>query len=292
MNYADALHNAGRWQESAAAFREAEAMQAERQPQYPRLYSVQGYQYCDLLLALAEPEDGHGLDGLVGLDDWAGATPGDESPGYEQRPVSRASEFPEPASAGVAPSAGIHPREGARARYRQACKEVHERADFGLQVAKASGHALLTFALFRLVQGRAHLGLAWTSGTDLPEAAKHLTQAVDGLRESGQEDDIPRGLLARSILRRLRAARSGPTAQADLTAAAKDLQDAQDLAERGHMQLFEADAHLEWTRLHLQTGCFDTARRHFETARDLVEKTGYGRRDREVAWLADRVGRS
>ena len=33
--WADALHQAGRWEESAAAFREAEAMQAERQPTLP-----------------------------------------------------------------------------------------------------------------------------------------------------------------------------------------------------------------------------------------------------------------
>ena len=58
---ADALHQAGRWEESAAAFREAEAMQAEREPEDPRLYSVQGYQYCDLLLSQAEPENGAGL---------------------------------------------------------------------------------------------------------------------------------------------------------------------------------------------------------------------------------------
>ena len=50
---ADALHQAGRWEESAASFREAEAMQAERQPEYPRLYSLRGYRYCDLLLSRA-----------------------------------------------------------------------------------------------------------------------------------------------------------------------------------------------------------------------------------------------
>src|SRR5262249_29885330 len=62
---ADALHQAGRWEESAAMFREAEALQAKRQPQYPRLYALQGYRYCDLLLSRGEPENGAGLDGLV-----------------------------------------------------------------------------------------------------------------------------------------------------------------------------------------------------------------------------------
>ncbi|HEX3527541.1 MAG TPA: toll/interleukin-1 receptor domain-containing protein [Thermoanaerobaculia bacterium] len=65
-SWADALHQAGRWEESAAAFREAEAMQAQWQPEYPRLYSLPGFRYRDLLLGRAEPEDGAGLDGLAG----------------------------------------------------------------------------------------------------------------------------------------------------------------------------------------------------------------------------------
>jgi hypothetical protein len=40
--YADALHQAGRRDEAEARFREAEELQAERQPDYPLLYSVQG----------------------------------------------------------------------------------------------------------------------------------------------------------------------------------------------------------------------------------------------------------
>jgi tetratricopeptide (TPR) repeat protein len=53
---ADALHQSGRLEESAEVFRETEALQAERQPEYPRLYSLQGYQYCDLLLSRDGPE--------------------------------------------------------------------------------------------------------------------------------------------------------------------------------------------------------------------------------------------
>jgi len=51
---ADALHHAGRRAEAEARFREAEQMQAEREPEYPLLYSVPGIQYCDLLLTEAE----------------------------------------------------------------------------------------------------------------------------------------------------------------------------------------------------------------------------------------------
>jgi tetratricopeptide (TPR) repeat protein len=57
---ADALHHAGREAEALARFREAENMQAARQPQYPLLYSLQGFQFCDLLLAGAERSAGGG----------------------------------------------------------------------------------------------------------------------------------------------------------------------------------------------------------------------------------------
>ncbi len=62
--WAATLHQAGRWEASVAVFREAEAMQAERMPARPRLSSLQGFQYCELLLNLAEPESGSGPAGL------------------------------------------------------------------------------------------------------------------------------------------------------------------------------------------------------------------------------------
>ena len=52
---ADALHQAGQLDESEDAFRKAEAMQKEQNPQHQLLYSVQGYWYCDLLLDQVEP---------------------------------------------------------------------------------------------------------------------------------------------------------------------------------------------------------------------------------------------
>jgi hypothetical protein len=52
--HADSLHQVGRWEEAEARFREAEEMEAERQPEYPLLYSLRGFRYCDLLLAATE----------------------------------------------------------------------------------------------------------------------------------------------------------------------------------------------------------------------------------------------
>ena len=58
--HADALHQAGRREEAKALFREAERLQAERQPGYLRLYSVRGFRYCALLLGDAERAAGRG----------------------------------------------------------------------------------------------------------------------------------------------------------------------------------------------------------------------------------------
>ena len=43
-------HQAGDLEKADAVFREAEVMQAERKPEFPLLYSLQGYRYCDLWL--------------------------------------------------------------------------------------------------------------------------------------------------------------------------------------------------------------------------------------------------
>ncbi|HEX8138500.1 MAG TPA: tetratricopeptide repeat protein [Pyrinomonadaceae bacterium] len=47
---ADAWYQSGRTLEAAATFRKAEDMQQHRQPAYPLLYSLSGFQYWDLLL--------------------------------------------------------------------------------------------------------------------------------------------------------------------------------------------------------------------------------------------------
>ncbi|HET9225733.1 MAG TPA: TIR domain-containing protein [Thermoanaerobaculia bacterium] len=243
---ADALHQAGRWEESAKVFREAEALQAKQQPQLSWLYSLQGYQYCDLLLSRGEPEDGSVADGLAA----------------------------EPA---------------ATQRFREACREVRERAEQTLELAIAK-FGLLSIAVGYLSLGRAHLGLALTAPrpaapseeaeADLAKAAEHLDEAVEGLRRASQEDNLPRGLLARAALRRLRG---------DLPAAKADLDEALEIAERGQMRLHECDAHLEWARLCRDQGKRTGMAQHLTRARKLIDETGYERRRREVVYLEKRL---
>ena len=54
--HADALHQEGKVAEARELFQAAEALQQEHQPDHPRLYSLRGFHYCDLLLAQGETE--------------------------------------------------------------------------------------------------------------------------------------------------------------------------------------------------------------------------------------------
>lgn len=65
---ANARHQQGEWEAARDGFAEAEAMQREHQPQYPLLYSVQGFQYCELLLAEAERKAWGRRDGGAAAD--------------------------------------------------------------------------------------------------------------------------------------------------------------------------------------------------------------------------------
>ena len=207
------LHQADRIDEAESLFREAEAMQKEIQREFQFLYSVQGFQYCDLLL--------------------------------EQ---------------------GRH-------------QEVQERASRTLEWAEQAGASLLTIALDHLSLGRAHLAEAQEQGTgDFSKATEHLDRAVDGLRQAGYQDDLPRGLLTRGALHRLKG---------DFDLGRRDLDEAMVIAERGGMGLHQADAHLEYARLYLAMGDKPQAREHWATAKEMVEEMGYHRRDEEVAELAE-----
>jgi tetratricopeptide (TPR) repeat protein len=248
--WAGALHQAGRWEESASAFRQAEAMQAEQQPEYPRLYSLQGFRYCDLLLSRAEPESGADLGGLSGADPYLEETE----------------------------------------RYRRVCREVLERAGRTLVWVTAQNWLLdIALDHLTLGRAHLGLALTAPESAPpgenrnalLAQAAESIARAVDGLRRAGTEHHLPRGLLARAAFHRLRS---------DFPAGTADLTEALEIAERGPMRLHECDAHLEWARLCRDQGDVPSARRHLARARDLVGQTGYRRREREVAWLERTLG--
>jgi hypothetical protein len=61
------------------------------------------------------------------------------------------------------------------------------------------------------------------------------------------------------------------------------------IAERDGMGLHQADCHLASARLHLDRGAKDEAWRSLATARAMIERMGYHRRDGEVAELEGRL---
>ena len=207
---AGTLHQAGRQSEAESLFREADEMQKDWQPEYPFLYSLGGFRYCDLLLS--------------------------------------------------------------QGKY----QEVLSRAEQTLEWAKTE-RVLLDIALDYLSLGRAHLFHALQEGSpDFASAAEHLNKAVDGLRQSGNQDDIPRGLLAKAELYRM---------QGEFERAQHDIKEAMTIAERGEMGLHQADCHLEYARLYLAMKETDKAREHLAIARKMIEQRGYHRRDRKVEEL-------
>jgi len=110
-----------------------------------------------------------------------------------------------------------------------------------------------------------------------------LNQAVTGLRQAGQQDDLPRGLLVRACFYRRRG---------DFPHAQHDLDEALLIATRSQMRLYEADCHLEHARLWLAMGDLDGARAAVARARTLIQETGYHRRDAELAELEEQLGQA
>ena len=164
-------------------------------------------------------------------------------------------------------------------------REVQSRANQTLKISEQESFSLLIFALDHLSLGRAHMFQAQQEETGDPsaglrasfsQAAAHLGRAVDGLRQAGHQDHLPRGLLARAELRRV---------MGYLDRARADLDEALSISTRGGMRLYQADCHLEYARLHLACGEKEEARESLAKAKGMIEEMGYHRRDGEVAEL-------
>ncbi len=190
--------------------------------------------------------------------------------------------------------------------------EARDRAAQTLEWVR-SQNWVLDIALDTLTLGRAHLALALQSLARAPSAESasadtravgdEFDKAVEGLRASGQNVQLPRGLLARAALRR---------AVGDWDGAARDLDEAQEIAEPGPMRLVLCDLALERVRLAMaQREVFaplnglvepsppppalpdpveaprllDEARKELDAARKLIAECGYHRRDEELAEL-------
>jgi nucleoside phosphorylase len=178
---ADALHQQGETGPARAAFAEAEAMQAEFQPKYPRLYSLPGFRYCDLLLAAAER-----AAWAVGLAADGGGDGGADGGGEPTGPAAD-------------------------------CVAVAERGRKMFEW-RVPSDSLLTIALDHLTLARCALYADRLAGRPPGrEAETQTARAVDGLRAAGYQDMLPRGLLTRAWLRHAQGDPDG--ARADLAEA-------------------------------------------------------------------------
>jgi hypothetical protein len=161
---------------------------------------------------------------------------------------------------------------------------VERRAKTALVVAEANGW-LLDIALDHLTLARARLLRALMTGRP-PGPDPEALAAVAGLRQAGQMDYLPRGLLTAAWSHALRG---------DPDAARAALDEALEIARRGPMPLFEADVLLYRARLgglasRPPFGDVATAARgqdapapsspqaDLAAARRLIEQHGYGRR--------------
>ena len=126
-NYGYALHQSGRDEAAHVLFVKAETLQRERQPEYPRLYALQGFQFCDLLLSGAERQ------------------------AWRRCIVLSVQEGAE----------GLWPTEGSvEKKHRQACEEVIERATQTLDWVKRAELDLLAIGLDHLTLARTALRVA------------------------------------------------------------------------------------------------------------------------------------
>ena len=271
---ADAQHQAGDLVVAHQLFVKAEELQKEWQPEFPQLYSVRGFCYCDLLLtagewgevqqranyalALSKKYLGKGL-GLLDI-------------GSDQLSLGRASlqQVIEKASA----------------------KDMNKTKDY------------FSCILVPFVDKKIKLA-------NLRTAKNWLNQAVNGLRKASTEHYIPHGLLARANYYRWCLSLCDldkTTLQETYQNALNDLTETYNIAQRSGMLLFLTDYHLESARLALvvellveQGHSFSphpsplpeerelqlSIDEHIAEAKILIEKTGYGRRTPELEYLEE-----
>jgi hypothetical protein len=282
--HANALHQSGRRTEAQGHFCEAEKMQAEYQPDCPLLYSLQGFEYCDLLLAAPEHAAWQCLLGSAGFQ------------------FADSSVLPEAAQSAVTKKT-LSSHEGAKSNAEQgqrlsgqdsnvpliqSCRAVSQRAAQTLHWSEEYNLSLLTNALDHLTLCRAALYKAILDDASLAACHASLRHALDGLRRSGQQDTLPSGLLTRAMLRSFSGALT--VAEAGCDSAQSDLDEAWAIAERGPMRLFLADIHLHRARLfgpHVRGALgepypWESPTADLAAARQLIEKHGYWRRKEEL----------
>jgi len=249
---ADALHQSGDLCMAATIFIEAEKLQQQRQPVYGFLYSIWGFRFCDLLLTVGRWD-------MVKL-----------RTEYSLVIVLNRSENSLDIS--------LNRISMSRAKLQ---KTIIEQINL-LSDPSDSGLAPDLSCIPRPIRKKA---TADNSSIENENQTKEwLDQAVSGLRKAGAEEFIPRGLLSRAAWCRWAIVLLGRTDT--ITQAVQDVQETEEIAQRGGMRLHLIDFHLESARLALTIGkpvLNRTVAEHLAAAQKGIEETGYNRRLPEVA---------
>ena len=236
------MHQAGRDEESLKMFREAEAVQAELN-EFPRLFSILGFHYCDQLLSNAERAA------------WRNCCAADEHVLELQATTC----------------------DDVTDRATQTLEWMTKDPNVPLLTVAVDHLTLARATLYRwLLVGSDPLPERGDSGALGPCAlalTEHLSSAVDGIRAAGRMDHLPRVLLTRAWQRGLTG---------DAVGAVEDLEEAWEIAERGPMPLFQADILLTRARLFFRDDLVK-AWEDLNEAKRLVNKRGYHSRDEEIA---------
>ena len=270
---ANAQHQAGELVAARASLAEAEKLQQEWQPDHPQLYSLHGFQYCDLLLTAGESWD------------------------VQQR-ARRTLKYQHEGWYSLLAIA-LDKLSLGRASLQQAIAGTMQDNQSVGWISAVSSTAIAPDVMLLKVDGASLSTLRDNAEfkKTLQTAGDWLYQAVEGLRKAGGEEFIARGLLARTSYYRCCLAFD---IQPDLTSpdpkfltqAQQDLQEAHDIARRGGMRLFLCDYHLESARLALTVNKSVhelSANEHVAMARQLIEETGYKRRLPELVYLEEQL---
>lgn len=250
--HADALHQAGRRYESLENFREAEQIHAQNQPNYPLIYSINGFQYCDWLLGVANRAAWQQV-----LRD-AGSEPMDSLMEREQDPLS-------------------------------SCHDVAQRAATTLEWGDIAYYQdVLSMALDHLTLARAALNRTILEKSEVTYSRSAIEDAVSGLRRAGTQHWIPAGLLTSAWLRFLEGKHIGPDSAYENLNEAWEIAERGPM--RLHMadihlyraRLFHAVKPYPWNK-------FPDGREgrgpkdDLDAAEKLITDCGYHRRDEELA---------
>ena len=257
---ADILHHAGLKEEARALFLKLEEVQVSHQPDYPLLYSLSGFRYCDLLLAVSE------------CASW-------------QFILDAGCEVP------VVELLNAGKNVGNESYHSKILSAVSERAEQTLGWAENNNLDILSAALDQLTQSRIAIYATMLEGASLATCYVPLQGAIADLRRAGYMDDLPRALLTRAWQHTLESNPEGAQA---------DLDEALEIAERGPMPLYIADIYLHRARLFFRVAEYPwrnedssprSAKQDLAEARRLIEKHGYWRRKEELEDAEAVIGR-